>query len=303
MTYPGEKNTAFLDILNKLADSIIIKINAHGTVSHSAYWTETKSHDDYDLWYITAGRVYINASNENLFSQACRTIPDEVAAGDVVLFSPGRTYTAKALDESCEFIYVHFNFNVGDNPGFLGNFNLSGVYPSLLIRDEAAVFRDGYQRTRAGSNLYLHKIRIRSYLTILLMKILDISCSRSQDGIHGGNRINRISNRPGTGLSALNPVLEYISQNIGSQLKLSDLASLMHVNDKYFIRFFRKQLGITPWQYVTHLKMDMAGDYIRSGRLSIKEIAARLGYPDRYSFSKAFKKYYGIPPASYLQKS
>ncbi|MBO1515444.1 helix-turn-helix domain-containing protein [Metabacillus sp. BG109] len=46
--------------------------------------------------------------------------------------------------------------------------------------------------------------------------------------------------------------------------------------------------------------MNRARELLYSNRYSIKQIADMLGYPDPYSFSKAFKKYYKMPPSQFV---
>ena len=58
-------------------------------------------------------------------------------------------------------------------------------------------------------------------------------------------------------------------------------------------------MGITPVNYITQVKMKKALEYLYEQNYSVKEVAALVGYTDIYTFSKAFKKIYGIPPSSF----
>ncbi|NMB96507.1 MAG: helix-turn-helix transcriptional regulator [Clostridiaceae bacterium] len=101
-------------------------------------------------------------------------------------------------------------------------------------------------------------------------------------------------------LTVLQPVFQYVENNLDKQIKNNELATIVNMSEKYFISYFRSALGITPGNYITQLKMNKARDYLYQEKYSIKEIANILGYSDQYIFSKAFKKYFNVPPSKFL---
>ncbi len=68
---------------------------------------------------------------------------------------------------------------------------------------------------------------------------------------------------------------------------------------EYITRVFSAEYIITPIQYINSKKMLQAQHYINEGK-SVKETAYLLGYSSPYSFSNAYKKYYGISPKNSL---
>jgi AraC-like DNA-binding protein len=59
---------------------------------------------------------------------------------------------------------------------------------------------------------------------------------------------------------------------------------------------FAETVGMPPMQYVNHLRMNIAGDMLRSDNSDINEISAKVGYESHISFSRAFKQFWGKPP-------
>ena len=57
--------------------------------------------------------------------------------------------------------------------------------------------------------------------------------------------------------------------------------------------------GTSPSRYLTDLRMQKAKKLLLDSQLSIKEIAARVGYPDPFHFSKSFKNAVGMSPAQF----
>ena len=71
----------------------------------------------------------------------------------------------------------------------------------------------------------------------------------------------------------------------------------MSVNN--FYRHFREMLGISPQRYLTSMRLTGARNLLINETSSIEEIAVICGFSDRYSFSKAFKQYFGIAPGAF----
>lgn len=69
-----------------------------------------------------------------------------------------------------------------------------------------------------------------------------------------------------------------------------------------FYQLFQKELGTTPKHYLLNQRMEAARKLLLYSEDTIDEIAAQTGYADRYHFSKAFKRFYFIPPAAYRQQ-
>lgn len=65
---------------------------------------------------------------------------------------------------------------------------------------------------------------------------------------------------------------------------------------EHFRKVFRRNVGISPWQYRVRRRLDTACSMLRDSSRSIGDIAARLGYSSVYEFSAQFKKYIGISP-------
>lgn len=92
----------------------------------------------------------------------------------------------------------------------------------------------------------------------------------------------------------IHTVLDYISTHIDQSVSVKDLAAVVGMSEKYFISFFKDAVGITPASFMLQLRMKKAREFLYEDKYSIKEIADCLGYEDQYTFSKAFKKIYGV---------
>jgi len=93
--------------------------------------------------------------------------------------------------------------------------------------------------------------------------------------------------------------LEFISQSYGrSEHTVRDAAQYCSVSEVYLRKLFRKELGLSPFEKITELRMNRAKMLIEEKR-PLKEIADSVGYSDVFQFSRAYKRYFGHSPSKH----
>lgn len=70
-----------------------------------------------------------------------------------------------------------------------------------------------------------------------------------------------------------------------------------------FAQTFSGKLGLTPIQYVTGWRMQLAREALAGQRVAVAEAAELAGYASEAAFSRAFKKEVGLPPAAFRQQA
>ena len=94
-------------------------------------------------------------------------------------------------------------------------------------------------------------------------------------------------------------VKKYIDELDGVSLDMGELCRAVGYTREHITRAFSAVYRMTPMQYLGSKRMEIARRSIEGGA-SIKETAEALGYATPYSFSKAFKQYYGLSPKMYF---
>ena len=69
------------------------------------------------------------------------------------------------------------------------------------------------------------------------------------------------------------------------------------VNPDHLRRLFVKEMGQTPQQYLSHLRLDKAKRLLSDEHEGVAEVAYRCGYYDALYFSKVFRSATGVPPS------
>lgn len=94
-------------------------------------------------------------------------------------------------------------------------------------------------------------------------------------------------------------VIRYIDAHIAEEIRLKDLAQLMYLTSNYFIKYFKKQVGVSPMEYILTTRIDLAKQYLQSENIPIKDIALKCGFSSLYYFDRVFKRHTGITPTNY----
>lgn len=83
---------------------------------------------------------------------------------------------------------------------------------------------------------------------------------------------------------------------------VEDVAGHIGITRARLNRAFQKVLKMSVQQYLIDFRMHQASVLLLNTPLSIKEIAAQVGYNDQLVFSKAFKKKYEVSPKAYRSR-
>ncbi|MDC0834225.1 AraC family transcriptional regulator [Geitlerinema sp. CS-897] len=97
----------------------------------------------------------------------------------------------------------------------------------------------------------------------------------------------------------LRQVLEYIDTDLAADIKLSDLASLLDMSPFHFSRLFKQSVGMSPYQYLIHQRIDRAKQLLTQTDRLITDIALQCGFNSHSHLSKQFRQLTGTTPKAY----
>lgn len=97
--------------------------------------------------------------------------------------------------------------------------------------------------------------------------------------------------------------VEYIRFNSEKKTTVSDVAAYLQIDRSYLSRVFNEYMGISIKKYIYNYHMDIGKSFLAYSNLSIKEIAAAIGYEDPLDFTKAFHRTYGMSPTKWRQQN
>ena len=92
---------------------------------------------------------------------------------------------------------------------------------------------------------------------------------------------------------------DYVENNYNSRISIKDFSESVFMSHTGFLLKFKKEVGISPIEYIKNFRLDISAELLISSDLSVGEIATLCGYENLYYFSNAFKKQYGISPTKF----
>ncbi|MBD3240225.1 MAG: helix-turn-helix domain-containing protein [Chitinivibrionales bacterium] len=94
---------------------------------------------------------------------------------------------------------------------------------------------------------------------------------------------------------------ELLAADLDGRLHMPSVARELGVGYETFRKAFRRHQGLSPKEYRIRRRIDLARHLLMVEQAPVKEIAARLGYPDMPSFVKQFRRVAGVTPNRFRQ--
>ena len=83
---------------------------------------------------------------------------------------------------------------------------------------------------------------------------------------------------------------------------IGELAKEAALSRSTFFDRFRREVGVSPMEYLLGWRMAIAKDLLRGDSVSVGEVAQRVGYSSSSTFSVAFSRQVGASPTTYARK-
>ncbi|WP_276354226.1 helix-turn-helix transcriptional regulator [Cohnella caldifontis] len=248
-------------------------------------------HPECELLLVQRGRLSIDLDGETF----------EMAAGDVVILGSSQLHGDRSHGELVDYIVLQFDlqsfFDQSTIP-YLQYFNETKVPLSAMnyifrenpqARSEAAdcirEILEEAQRKESGYELAVNML-IKKLLLILIR-------SDSKGLLAGQDRVERIR---------LKPVLDYVEARIDDRLAIEEVCGLANMSYYYFVKFFKKVMGMSFTEYVNFRKIKRAEQLLLTLDLSVSEVGERIGMSNMAHFYKTFKRFSGCSPKEFQRK-
>lgn len=229
--------------------------------------------DFYKFYYLTDGDCYLEAAGQIYHAKA----------GDLCLLPAGVEQSYYLSDsQQMKKYWCHFSAAIGER-------QMSEVITTPVVVSVS----DGEKIERLFQQLIFHYesgeplgvLQQRALLLALLYEYF--------------SECDEITVRSSVYSKEFSCVMDYIDAHYDENMKVEDLASLIHLQPNYFIKYFKKNFGDSPMKYVNKLRIEKAKELLKQSTIPVAEIARRVGIEDSYYFSRLFKKYAGVSPKSY----
>ena len=146
-----------------------------------------------------------------------------------------------------------------------------------------------YKAAKSPRSAHLFKLLVQALLHTLCLEVLEIYFNCVPIEELRQNREERI----------LNHFLMSAFSNCVNERLVTFYANELHLTPNYLSSIVKAKSGRTAIQWIETFTMLQAQHYLRQTKLSIKEIAYKLHFPDQSVFGRYFKRHCGISPTGY----
>ena len=94
-------------------------------------------------------------------------------------------------------------------------------------------------------------------------------------------------------------VIERINASYSRRITLAEIAASEYVSEAWLSRLFRKEVGISFMQYITHLRLEKAADALRLTNRSLHQIALEQGFASTRMMSDRFRRVHNMSPGEF----
>jgi AraC-like DNA-binding protein len=96
----------------------------------------------------------------------------------------------------------------------------------------------------------------------------------------------------------LSEVKMYIKDKLHQKISLDEIAAIAAMDKFKFIRFFKRNTGLSPFSYIILQRIEKSKTLLKRGNPVI-DAALDAGFYDQSHFSNYFKHYVGVTPIAY----
>lgn len=268
-----EKVTEFLDMSDFTA-SRLIQLNSCGYEHVNNYdYTilRSRGRSDYHILYLTSG--YIDAE---IGTQKVR-----INSGQCAVWNPGvRQMYSYTVEGGTSTFYLHFTGAAVEEAMHF----IAPASPPVFTISEQTSFECLLRQIQQ-----VHLVKANNYIleeNALLMQIISAVAKSSNSA-------------PPPIRKDILCAMEYIKTHLSEDFSVEQFAASVNLSSSRFSHLFTKTVGISPYQYLTRLRLERAQAYLQDSTMSITEISDTIGFSDPLYFSRIFRKTYGLSPKAY----
>jgi AraC-like DNA-binding protein/mannose-6-phosphate isomerase-like protein (cupin superfamily) len=248
-------------------------------------------HPECELLLVQQGRLDVDLSDETY----------SMEEGDVVILGNSQLHRDRNLSGSLNYVVLQFDlhtfFDQSTIP-YLQYFNESKVPLSTMNY----IFQENVEARNAAAECIrqIHQEAHRKEsgyelaVNMLIKKLLLILIRNDNRGLLANqDRMERIR---------LKPVLDFVETHIHERISVDDACKLANMSYYYFVKFFKKIMGLSFTEYVNFRKIKHAELLLLTRDLSVSEVGDQIGMANMAHFYKMFKRFNSCSPKEFQRK-
>lgn len=267
---------------------------------------------EYIIYVVKHGEMYLEEDGVELY----------LTAGDICMLDKDRTHRGIRSSE-CDYYYIHFMHPMVEMMQFEDEKKAMQVM--LCHRKEALKSNHYSYDPCTGNYLYIPKIwkmpndnnwlnvlellhqaiqynnnPLENYKILCACRIQEVLIEIFRCFLSCENKKN--TNKMPASYARVQELLEWLNHNYKLDITSEMMEKELGSNYDYINRIFKRITGKTIFQYLTIIRINQAKILISQTTMKMSEVGTKVGFADEYYFNRLFKKYVGVPPATYAKE-
>ena len=171
------------------------------------------------------------------------------------------------------------------------------LLPEKIISEDNGIYSSGGAYSFLNFMLYLIEKFYGRETAIWCSKVSEIELDRMDQSpfmIFSGQKEHQDN--------SIKEAQLYIENNFENKLSIDEIANMVKVSGRSFLRRFKKATSNTPLEYIQRVKIEAAKKRLEGSAQNISEVMYGVGYIDEKAFRNTFRKYTGLSPLDYRSK-
>lgn len=230
------------------------------------------------------------AKRAGLYFSESDVINDEAASLSASIVKWTRLLDSGQFESVHENILSFINYNAT-----IGKFNLKSLcdFHQSLTK---ILFVFSHKRNIDIMSLFTELYNYHDYMS----SFKDIDCLK--EGISFIIKAISTASEDEGSKDNIQRAIDYILNNISSDISVKDVADHVHFTPEYFSKLFKKEMGENVKNYILRIKVDAAKDLLENPNIPVNIVAAELGYSNFSHFTQMFKKHEKVTPTEYRKQ-
>lgn len=249
-------------------------VRAGRSLAKPNYKVGPKRIECYSLHFVQEGMIRLQYEGKQV----------ELEKGDVFCLFPYRKYFYDMIPSDRP---LQMSWLAVDGDRAMALLELAGLTHEHPFRKKALT-----SRVRASADLVIHTLEgaqrwnpagaleLQSHICALFAGLIPESVPAQEAELAGW----------------IHECMKYIELHASEGISVQQVADFAGVHRSYFTQVFTSQAGMPPMKYMQKIRMDKARQLLMDTDATITEIALSLGYPNLYTFTRAFKTYFKDSP-------
>lgn len=215
----------------------------------------------------------------------CKNKAYTINAGDLVLFNPFENHTCEQIDDDAlDWRCLHIKKDIMYQKAreITGQAYLPVFTTTVVCQSDAASTLSDLHNMIMNRSKDFNKEETFYFLLEQLISAYTNPCTETLVPTS----------------KEIQDVCDYLENNYNQAITLDELSRISGFNKYTLLRNFTMQRGITPYQYLSTIRVNAAKDYLEAGATPL-DAALQAGFTDQSHLTKFFKNFIGLTPKLY----